>query len=314
MKMLLSRSRSLLGAVSAALLLAAPAASRAEAPKTVPGLGAAAGAQIGKTTLWKVKGAKNTVYLLGTIHILRPEDHPLPAAMDAAYADSKVMVMEINSADMNSPEIATLSMEKGMYQDGSTLNQHVKPETYALFEKRATAAGLPPAMYSSMKPWLATVSLVMVELMKSGYDPTKGVDKHYEAKALADGKPVEAFESAKFQLTMMDQISTKFADEMIGQTIKEMDTLTTMLGDMIAAWKAGDEAKLENTVLKSFKEFPEVEKALLTDRNTDWVKKLDADYLKRSENVLVTVGAAHLIGANSVVDQLKKKGYAVEQK
>src|SRR5688572_17548059 len=76
-----------------------PKGTTAPAPATVTGA---------KTSLWKVKGAKNTVYLLGSVHILRPEDHPLPAAMDAAYADTKVLVLEATSKEAESPETQAL--------------------------------------------------------------------------------------------------------------------------------------------------------------------------------------------------------------
>jgi len=52
--------------------------------------------------LWEVHGKHNTVYLLGSIHVLRPSDYPLAPAVLKAYADSKSLVMEINLAEMDS--------------------------------------------------------------------------------------------------------------------------------------------------------------------------------------------------------------------
>ena len=265
------------------------------------------------TSLWSVKGAKNTVYFLGSVHILRPEDYPLPAAMDAAYADSKVLVLEITSADMESPASSALTMQLGMYQDGSTLQSKLSPESYAFFKEKATAAGLPPAMLNSMKPWMAGMAVVVQQLTTAGYDLTKGVDKHFEAQALTDKKPVEALETAKFQLGVFEQLSATLGDDFMKQMLTEADAMTKMLDDMVTAWKKGDALALDTLMSKSYDGFPDIERVLLLDRNNAWVKKLEADYLKRDENVLIIVGAGHLVGKNSVITQLGKKGYAIEQ-
>src|SRR5512139_237578 len=46
--------------------------------------------------LWAVKGQHNTVYLLGSVHVLRPQDAGLPSAMERAYQESERLVMEID--------------------------------------------------------------------------------------------------------------------------------------------------------------------------------------------------------------------------
>jgi len=43
--------------------------------------------------VWAIKGAKNTVYLAGSVHLLRASDAKLPAAFDKAYADSAEVEM-----------------------------------------------------------------------------------------------------------------------------------------------------------------------------------------------------------------------------
>ena len=46
--------------------------------------------------LWELEGARGRVQLLGSIHFLRPSDFPLPAAMERAYDEADVLVMEID--------------------------------------------------------------------------------------------------------------------------------------------------------------------------------------------------------------------------
>jgi uncharacterized protein YbaP (TraB family) len=50
-------------------------------------------------TFWIVKGAHNTVYLLGSVHVLKPADSDLPAEALRAYTSAKALVMEILGLD-----------------------------------------------------------------------------------------------------------------------------------------------------------------------------------------------------------------------
>src|SRR5690606_1575475 len=62
---------------------------------------APAGAEAGHPlTLWRVDGVENRVYLLGSVHLLRPEDHPLPAGIEDAYHDADTLVMEMDVDDV----------------------------------------------------------------------------------------------------------------------------------------------------------------------------------------------------------------------
>jgi len=45
--------------------------------------------------LWEVAGADNTVYLLGSIHALRPKDYPLSEPVKQAFLESEAVVLEI---------------------------------------------------------------------------------------------------------------------------------------------------------------------------------------------------------------------------
>ena len=40
-------------------------------------------------SLWELHGKHNSVFLLGSIHVLRPADYPLDPAVMRAYASSK---------------------------------------------------------------------------------------------------------------------------------------------------------------------------------------------------------------------------------
>jgi uncharacterized protein YbaP (TraB family) len=64
---------------------------------------------------------------------------------------------------------------------------------------------------------------------------------------------------------------------------------------------------------RSFNDHPAIRDRLLIQRNKNWTSQIEA-LMKENKNVLVIVGAGHLVGPDSVVDLLKKKGLSVKQK
>jgi hypothetical protein len=88
---------------AATLAIAFPLlAADATAPKTT-------GAPV--PLLWKVSDKDNTVYLLGSFHMLTEDDYPLSKDIDAAYADAEEVVFELPPEEMLSKDLG-LAMTK----------------------------------------------------------------------------------------------------------------------------------------------------------------------------------------------------------
>jgi uncharacterized protein YbaP (TraB family) len=94
------------------------------------------------------------------------------------------------------------------------------------------------------------------------------------------------------------------------ETIDELRLIGVRGPDILSAWKKGDEARLEELNLQELKAYPKLHQALIVDRNKRWIKDIEG-YLDGPENTMVIVGVAHLVGSNSVVDLLHKRGYKV---
>ena len=263
-------------------------------------------------TLWKLQGKSNTVYLLGSVHMLPPDSYPLPPALEKAGADSGKLVLEALKEDVESSETQLAMLAKGMYQDGSTLQEHISEEAGKLLLERAEEAGVPIQALERMKPWMAGLTLVALEMNKHGFDVNHGVDRYFEGKAKEAGKKIEGLESATYQIDLFVKLTENLGEELLLQTLKESNQLMEMLDEMVTAWKKGDTAKLESIILDSFKEYPEIKERILVERNRNWIPKIEG-YLSEEQNVLVVVGAAHLIGEDGVVEMLRAKGHQVEQ-
>ena len=263
-------------------------------------------------TLWKVKGKKNPVYLLGSLHLLKQKDYPLGSAIEDAFRKSDVVVFEVDMNRINDAEVQQITLRKAILPGGQTLESKLSAKTYDLLKKECLENGLNAAVLSKVKPWFAAVTLSMRKLMQLGFSPDYGVDRHYFRKARKAGKKTSNLETIEYQIGLFDSFSYDEQDKLLAQTVVEMNTIEKDMDDIVAAWKTGDIKTLEKKLLKSFKEYPVIHRKFLTNRNKKWIGKIE-EFLKTPESVMIIVGTGHLVGKESVISLLKKKGYDVKQ-
>ncbi len=263
-------------------------------------------------TLWRAEGLSNTVYLLGSIHLLRESDHPLPTAIYAAYDEAEVLVMELDMDDLDPAAMQQLFNESGVLQDGTTLRDLMGDELYAEAEAAAEAMDIPIDLLAQSEPWLAAVTVEMLALYRIGFNPMLGIEMHMTSKAVKDGKPIEGLEEAEQQLQFLDGLSLEAQRDMLLQTLEEGANMGETIDELIRAWRNGDVDTLETGLLESFAEHRELHDALVTQRNIRWVEQIGA-LLDDEDDYLVIVGAMHLVGDVGVPKLLADKGVQIRQ-
>jgi len=265
-----------------------------------------------KHSLWKVEGRTNAMYLFGSIHFLKKDFYPLPQPIEEAYKQSQVVVFEVNLDEMGSPESQIKMVQSAKAGEGETLKDTLSKETYAKLEAHLTESGLPVAVFDPLRPWMVAVALISTEIMKLGYNPEEGVDRYFFGKAKKDKKETMALETLEFQLGFFTGLTKQEQDAMLRETLQEISSFKKDLQGIIDAWKTGDAQALEKFMLDSMQEYPQLHKKLLIDRNKQWVDKLQKLHAS-GKTVFVVVGAAHLVGKDSVVDLLNAKGLKARQ-
>ncbi len=265
--------------------------------------------------LWQVQGRSNTVHLLGSIHFLKKEFYPLAPPIEDAYKQAQVVVFEADLDQLQSPQIQMQLMAKGRYPGGETLQQHLSKETYArlqsyLAERLGPGAG---AAFDQFRPWMVAVTLMALELQKLGFDPEQGVDQYFQAKAKRDHKTIVGLETVEFQLSLFTGLSQEEGEQMLKETLDEISTFKKIMAEITEAWKTGDTAKIDTLIMDAMRGYPEVYKKLVVDRNRQWTDKIEK-LLAEGKPVFVVVGAGHLVGKDSVVSMLGKKGLEVRQR
>lgn len=263
-------------------------------------------------TMWQTHGDHNQIYILGSIHLLRSSDYPIPSAIYDAYDEAEVLIMELDMDDMDPMHTQALVMELGMLRNGDTLESKLGHRDYAKALTLADDIGIPLSMLSGTKPWLAAVTVETMMLTRVGFNPSNGIEMHLMSRAKSDNKDISGLETARQQIEMLDNLSEKAQNEMLMQTLAEGGQLEELLDDIIDAWRNGDVAYMEETLLADMAGSRELYRKIVVDRNKDWVRQIGA-LLDDDDDYLIIVGTMHLIGKDGVPQLLRNRGLLVEQ-
>ena len=268
--------------------------------------------QTTKICLLTVDTQTNKIYLLGSLHLLKPNAYPLAAAIEKAYADSRIIIFETDIAALQTPGVQAKLLELGIYPAEQNLLQNLDGNTRQQLEKKMSEIGLPLEQFARFKPWFVALTLTTLELQRMGYNPNYGIDLYFFNKASADGKEISFLEPAEFQINLLGNMVEQDQFDFLSQTLNDLEVVNELSGDLVRLWKVGDADKLHELLSKSFEDYPQLHDRLLIQRNKNWVEQIEGA-MRKNKNVLFVVGAGHLVGPESVVDLLKNKGYQVKQ-
>jgi len=263
-------------------------------------------------TMWMAEGAANRVYLLGSVHLLRAQDHPLPQVIDDAYDDAETLYMELDMDDLDPLLMQATINRLGMLDEETSLRELMGDDLYAEAETRAAELELPLEMLERTEPWLAAITVEQLALSRIGFNPSYGVEMHLLKKASSDGKEILGFESVEQQLGYLDGLSLDAQRYLLMQTLTESAAIQELMDDLILAWRSGDIDYLERTLLEDVSGYPELYDTIVASRNRLWVDTIDA-LLTQREDYLVVVGALHLVGEDGVPQLLERRGVRITQ-
>ena len=264
------------------------------------------------TSLWKIGKAGRTLYLGGTIHVLRPGDFPLPQAFDRAFDAADIVGLETDIGQLHSARFQQAMLQQLRYPTGDSLSHYLSEPARDALASYCGARGIALDPLLDFKPAFAMTTLLATELQRLGVT-SGGVDLHFHRQAVAAGKPLAALETPEQQLAYVTTLGVGEESEFILQLIAEIDQLQSTLDDMIAAWRAGDTARLNALIVEPMASaYPGVYRQLLVERNRAWLPAIEA-WLATDATELVLVGTAHLAGPDGLLASLRQRGYAIEQ-
>ncbi|GHV43033.1 hypothetical protein FACS189490_12960 [Clostridia bacterium] len=269
---------------------------------------------------YKVSDADNTVYLLGSVHILNNAVYPMSKAVMAGFADSTVLVGEIDMSDTG--EMLDLAARYMYYDGGDTIDKHISAEDYALYEEYMGTVGLTKETYDVIKPWAAAITIQSITASLAQGDAGLGADQLFFA--IAGDRKVLELESAEFQYKLLDGLSESTQSWLLSSSLNGEESDSESVVGMVDAWVHGDAEAMDSLVSAEDTdgELSEAEAAaakeyhiaLFESRNGAMsekvIKMLTDDAVN---NYFVIAGAGHMVGETGIVKSLEKAGYTVTQ-
>ena len=265
--------------------------------------------------LWEVQSLSNRVYLYGTVHAGKKDWYPLEKAVEDAFNDAKVLVVE---ADILDADKLGKSADAMVYKAPDSLEKHVPEADYKRFVSLLPRYFLNEAAVRQMKPFMAVSLLVFSEWARAGFDPQYGVDGYLLRRARAELKPVIEIEGVEVQMALMESLTEAENRAIFEGTVTALESGLTVqqIEGMVAAWKEGDPARMLRTAqqyndkVAGAKEF---EEKFVWARHDPMLRKIEGYLQDGRERHFIAVGALHLAGPRGLIELLKKKGYVVKQ-
>lgn len=266
--------------------------------------------------LWEVVSMSNRAYLFGTVHAGKKDWYPLPQAVEDAFADSRVLVVEADVTNVAAMEKSTPAMT---YSPPDSLRAHVPPADYERFRKQLARHAIAEDQIAQLKPFMAVSVLVFSEWARLGYLAQFGVDSHLILKARADLKTVVEIEGVDTQVGLMNSLTDADHRQIFDGTLKALEAGITreQITGMVNAWQSGDPtlmleiAQSYNENVPGAKEF---EEKFVWSRHEAMAQKIEGYMNDTRDRHFIAVGSLHLAGPRGLVEMLRKRGYIVRQR
>ncbi len=269
----------------------------------------AAGTAAADPAAWRIAGKQGgDITFLGSMHVLRATDYPLPATVDKLFARADVLIMEL---DLDATDPATQQaaiMRAAMLPPGTVLRDVVDPKVYQLAELRTREMGVDLALLERFEPWFLSIAILDQGMRKFGFEGERGLEQYLLRKSHEAHKPIIGLETLAMQIGIFDALPPASQQAMLEQTLNELDEANTEMVKLTAAWRDGHLDTLSEGLLADFKAFPGLYETLVKNRNASWVEPLER-VLGDGRHYLVVVGALHLVGRDNVIDMLKARGH-----
>ena len=269
-------------------------------------LGAPALAQ---PAMWAVKDADSTIYLFGTVHLLKPETQWKTPKLEAAIKEAEQLWLELptTNAEQLAPQMMPLITQFGL-APATPLSSNLTADEMKTLDEAAKLAGMTGAQLDIFRPWFAALTISTSAMVRAGYDPASGVDGKIEAAFGERSVKPNGLETPESQIKVFASMERDDELAYLRETMEDYENAATMLDGMVDQWSRGDIAAMEQLFVTEMREAsPDLYAALLPNRNANWVGQIE-EMLKGKGTIFIAVGAGHLIGEDSVQAMLKAKG------
>lgn len=263
-------------------------------------------------TVWAVTGKNNTVYLFGSVHLLPEGGFEIAGELEKAYRDAELVCLEVDIGALTPATTLSTTLARAIDPEGRGLYDLLGPSA-ARVREAAAAAGFDLAQYEPFEPWFVGITVSVMALQQHGYVADHGVEQIIQRAAKQDGKPGCGLETLDEQLALLDSLPAEEQLEMLLQSLEDSTEIEEEMKRLFDAWQDGDDKPLTRQLEEEFADYPELAERLIYARNERWADQVAA-LLERPDDVLVVVGALHLVGEQGLPAKLERRGFRIDRR
>lgn len=265
------------------------------------------------SSVWVVSNGAQRIFVAGSVHFLRRTDHPLPKEFDEAFGQSDKIFFETDLTGLQDGAVQQQFLAQGLLPPGESLRQLLRPATLKRLEQFCQKRNIPLEPLLRFKPWMLAINLTALELSTVGINPEDGVEPTLLRRSNESHKTTLGLVPVEEHFKTLLTLEKVPVNEILDHSFTEIDQVSTMAAEIIAAWRVGDTSTLSRVFVEPLeKAFPAIHRALLTDRNKRWIPTLEA-LLSQPKPSMVVVGVGHLVGEQNVLQLLQNKGYVIKR-
>ena len=147
-----------------------------------------------KPALWVVRDEDTTIYLFGTVHVMRAGVNWFHPRIRQAFNESDELVTEIPEAEFR--DAPYLFLQRAITDDGLPLTEHLNAEQLSLYRRGMARVGVPVSYFEPVEPWVPTFLLMSGSGNRnSRYRADLGIEVVLNRAARDRRMPVSALES-----------------------------------------------------------------------------------------------------------------------
>ncbi|WP_347329733.1 TraB/GumN family protein [Marinimicrobium locisalis] len=267
--------------------------------------------------LWRVQTSEHSVpvYLFGSLHFGDDSFYPLPSPVIEAYQTSDLLAVELDVSNVEPRRMRATLDRLGRYPSGVELSERIDAELWSQLTRASERLGMDAESIVHLRPWLAALQLVNLQVARSNYQAGQGIDRYFMDLA-ANTKPVKPLETLEQQLALFAGMTEEEQRAFLEHTLADLEATGPQLDRMAQAWREGDQADLEAVILGAFDRQDPFSQTLyervFKTRNEAMIGAVKT-YLGERQQAFVVVGIGHLIGRDGLVEGLRHSGYSVER-
>jgi hypothetical protein len=259
---------------------------------------------------WRMASPNGPLYLIGTVHLLKPSLLPMPAVFDQVLNEVDNIVLEVNPMLMTDP-VRVVDMQVLLKVDPKEQKKLYDKPTKKVLKKYAKNNGISASTAYAAPIVMNALQVSQLKIVAMGYSFKTGVEMHYAREASKFGKAIIELEAPTTSMVPLLTLPVETQLSFFRESILQLDDAPALLDSLVISWLTGD---VETVYKESFRsialnyQFDALAVKLLDDRNQLWMDKIDA-LIAAPETSVVMVGAAHFGGENGLLALLKQRGF-----